>query len=115
VVPAIEAVARYLVLATDTGIYRLQKNQTPGQFPGLGVLLPLLTELHQLPESRSRFLAALLTHPGGLNLRNRMAHGYIGRVGPPIAAVLIHAALSLAAIAPPAVEPEPLTPDGSDE
>jgi hypothetical protein len=44
-----------------------------------------------------------------------MAHGYIGRVGPPIAAVLIHAALSLAAIAPPAVEPEPLTPDGSDE
>lgn len=115
VVPAIEAVARYLVLATDTGIYRLQKNETPGQFPGLGVLLPLLTELYQLPESRSRFLAALLTHPGGLNLRNRMAHGYIGRVGPPIAAVLIHAALSLAAIASPAVEPEPLTPEGSDE
>jgi hypothetical protein len=33
VVPAIEAVARYLVLATDTGIYRLQKNQTRGSSP----------------------------------------------------------------------------------
>jgi hypothetical protein len=115
IVPGIEALARHLVLAAETGIYRLQRNQTPGQFPGLGVLLPLLTELYQLPESRSRFLAALLTHPAGLNLRNRMAHGYIGGVGSPIAAVLIHAALSLAAVAPPDVDTEQMSEDGSDE
>jgi Domain of unknown function (DUF4209) len=115
IVPGIEALARNLVLATDTGIYRLQKNYTPGQFPGLGVLLPLLSELYQLPESRSRFLSALLTHPAGMNLRNRMAHGYIGSVGPPVAAVLIHAALSLAAIAPPALANEPGTEDTSGE
>jgi len=115
IISGIEALARNLVLATDTGIYRLQKSQTPGQFPGLGVLLPLLSELYQLPESCSRFLAALLTHPAGMNLRNRMAHGYIGSVGPPIAAVLVHAALSLAAIVPSAVDAEPLTDDISGE
>jgi hypothetical protein len=111
VVPTIEAVARNLVLATDAGIYRLQRDQTPGQFPGLGVLLPLLAELYRLPESRGRFLSALLIHPAGMNLRNRMAHGYIGAVGSPIAAVLIHAALSLAAITAPAADEPP--PDES--
>lgn len=115
IVPGIEAMVRDLVLATDTGIYRLQKNQTPGQFPGLGVLLPLLSELYQLPESRTRFLSALLTHPAGMNLRNRMAHGYIVSVGPPVAAVLIHSALNLAAIATPALDAEPATDDTSGE
>lgn len=115
IVPGIEALVRHLVLATDTGIYRLQRNQTPGQYPGLGVLLPLLTELYQLSESRSRFLAALLTHPVGLNLRNRMAHGYISGVGSPIAAVLIHAALGIAAIATPDVDADPQTEEQSGQ
>jgi len=46
-----------------------------------------------------------------MNLRNRMAHGYVSHVGPPAAAVLIHAALSLAAVAPPAVVADPATDD----
>ena len=98
IVPGIEMLVRGLVLSTNPGIYRLQKNQTPGQYPGLGALLPLLATLTNITESRSRFLAALLNHPAGMNLRNRMAHGYVAAVGAPIAAVLLHAALNVAAL-----------------
>lgn len=101
VLPRIESVVRGLVLATARGVYRLQREHKPGQYAGLGQLLPILHEEYDLKESQTRFLSALLRHPAGLNLRNQMLHGFIGDPGPGLAATLLHAALSLCVIARP--------------
>ncbi len=106
VLPRVESVVRGLVLATDRGVYRLQREHKPGQYAGLGQLLPIVQEEYGLDESRTRFLAALLRHPAGLNLRNQMLHGFVGDPGPGIAAVLLHAALSLCGIARPPAQDE---------
>jgi hypothetical protein len=37
--PIVEVLARNLLLSVDASIYRLQRNQSPGQYPGLGSLL----------------------------------------------------------------------------
>ncbi len=76
-------------------MYRLQREHKPGQYAGLGQLLPMLHEEYGLDESRTPFLGAALRHPVGLNLRNMMLHGFvIGDFGPGAAAVLLHVALS---------------------
>lgn len=98
VLPRIESTIRGLALASARGVYRLQRDHKPGQYAGLGQLLPILHEEYSLDESRIRFLAALLRHPAGLNLRNMMLHGFIGDPGPGAAATLLHAALSLGTI-----------------
>jgi hypothetical protein len=100
IVPRLETLARALVLSTDRGIYRLQRQHVPGQYAGLGHLLPIVQEEYGLDESRTRFLSALLRHPAGLNLRNQMLHGFVGDLGPGVAAVLLHAALGIATIRP---------------
>lgn len=69
-----------------------------GQYAGL--LLPILREGYELKESRTRFLAALLRHSAGLNLRSMMLQGFVGDPGPGVAATLLHAALSLSAPPP---------------
>lgn len=97
VLPRIESIIRALVLSTARGVYRLQREHKPGQYAGLGQLLPILPEEFGLDESRTRFLDALLRHPAGLNLRNNMLHGFVGDPGPGIAATLLHAALFLCA------------------
>lgn len=109
VLPRIESTVRGLVLASARGVYRLQQDHKPGQYAGLGQLLPILHEEYSLEESRTRFLTALLRHPAGLNLRNRMLHGFVGDPGPGVAAALLHAALSLGTIRSP--EP-PVDPEG---
>lgn len=98
VLPRIESIVRGLVLASDRGVYRLQRDHKPGQYAGLGQLLPILHEEYSLEESRTRFLVAVLRHPAGLNLRNLMLHGFIGDPGPGAAATLLHVALSLGSI-----------------
>jgi hypothetical protein len=99
VLPRIESIVRGLVLASNRGVYRLQREHKPGQYAGLGQLLPILHEEYGLDESRTRFLGATLRHPAGLNLRNMMLHGFvIGDFGPGAAAVLLHVALSLGTI-----------------
>ncbi|HVF04274.1 MAG TPA: hypothetical protein VNA20_05495 [Frankiaceae bacterium] len=95
IVPRIEAIARTLTLGTERGMYRLQHEHVPGQFPPLGTLLPILQEEGVIDEAHLRFLAALLRHPAGLNLRNHMLHGFVGDVGGTVTAVLLHAALYL--------------------
>lgn len=99
-VPRIESLARSLVLTSERGIYRLQREHTPGQYAGLGALLAIVEKEYHLDESRSRFLSVLLRHPAGCNLRNLMLHGFSGDPGPGITAVLIHAALMIATISP---------------
>lgn len=93
--PLIEALLRNATLAADQGIYRLQKKQSPGQYVGLGVLLDLFVASYEVSERDQRFFNALLNHPGGWNVRNLMAHGYIVSAGSALAAVLIYAAMKI--------------------
>lgn len=97
--PLIEALLRNAALAADHGIYRLQKKQSPGQYVGLGVLLDLFVESYDVSERDRRFFNALLNHPGGWNLRNLMAHGYIRSAGSAHAAVLLYAAMKIVVLA----------------
>lgn len=94
VLPQLEALIRDAVIDSGIGVYRLQRDRSPGQFPGLGVLLPILEE-GGLDESVCRFLSVLLTHPAGMNLRNLALHGYMRLLSSGYAAVLLHAALVL--------------------
>lgn len=101
VVPRIESLARTLVRRNQRGVYRLQREHVPGQYAGLGALLPILAEEYGLTESDARFYSVVLRHPAGLNLRNQLAHGFLGDPGPGYAALLLHAALRIATIRPP--------------
>lgn len=97
--PLIEALLRNAALAADQGIYRLQKKQSPGQYVGLGILLDLFVEYYDVSKRDQRFFNALLNHPGGWNVRNLMAHGYILSAGSALAAVLIYAAMKIVLLA----------------
>lgn len=97
--PLIEALLRNATLAADQGIYRLQKKQSPGQYVGVGVLLDLFVTSYDVSEQDQRFFNALLNHPGGWNVRNLMAHGYIHNAGSALAAVLIYAAMKIVLLA----------------
>lgn len=121
VVPRIESLARTIVIATGAGIYRLQRQRTPGQYPGLGVLLDHLKQ-RGLDESWFRFLYTLCANPAGWNLRNEISHGFVHNAGAPIAALLIQALLYLTWLAPAEVvekddsetdDPGAATPDDS--
>lgn len=98
--PQIEALVRELILRTDRGIYKLRTTHKPGQFPGLGAMLPILFDEYEVPESQQRFLTAVLTDPAGLNTRNLVSHGIQDYGDPGTAALLIHTALSIATLSP---------------
>lgn len=100
ILPRLETLVRSLILRSERGIYRLQRQHVPGQYAGLAQLLPILQEEYNLGESHVRFLSALLRHPAGLNLRNQMLHGFVDDPGPGMAAILLHAALGIAIIRP---------------
>ncbi len=98
VVPHIETLARNLLLAVDTGIYRLQREAKPGQYPPLGTLLLLLWQ-RGLDESWYRYLYTLLVSPTGMNLRNEMAHGFlVGGIDLGASALFLHCATFLAGL-----------------
>ncbi len=97
--PLIEALLRNAALAAGQGIYRLQKKQSPGQYVGIGALLDLFVESYDVNERDRRFFNALLNHPGGWNVRNLMAHGYVLRAGSALAAVLIYASMKIVLLA----------------
>ena len=99
--PHVEAVARHLVLKSGRGVFRLQRDHVPGQFPALGALLPITADVYVLGESRRRFYETLLVHPAGLNLRNVALHGHVGNVRSGYAAVVLHALLHLAMLPEP--------------
>ncbi|MER7404066.1 DUF4209 domain-containing protein [Streptomyces sp. NPDC000070] len=95
VAPKIEALARNLVIDLDAGVYRLQRNERPGQYPGLGVLLNVLRE-KGLNESWYRNILTICGNPaGGWNLRNDLAHGFIDHAGSPAAALLLQCVVYL--------------------
>lgn len=114
VLPRIESIARRLVLDSERGVYRLQHEHVPGQYAGLGRLLPIVDDEYGLGEPRLRYLSTLLRHPAGLNLRNLMAHGFVGEPGPGVAAALLHAALLLGSTERPTARSPP-APGGSGD
>lgn len=93
--PLIEATMRGLVVAAEEGVYRLQENQKPGQYPGVGALLDPLARLYDLDEDWKRYMYVAVVHPTGLNLRNYGAHGFMATIHPEIAAVIIHLLMHL--------------------
>jgi hypothetical protein len=81
VAPKIEAAARTLLLVLDEGIYRAQVAKEPGQYPGLYTLIQELEKLG-LDESWAYFLNWLWLGPAGMNVRNEVAHGFVGEIRP---------------------------------
>lgn len=79
--PLIERLARELLLLMDAPIYRLQRQQKPGSYAGLGVLLPLLAERGFDP-SWHRFLRSFAASANGMNFRNEVMHGFVDDIGP---------------------------------
>lgn len=110
VVPRVEALARNLLLGINEGIYRLQRERKPGQYPGLGSLLASLHD-HRLDESWYRYLSTLLVSPTGANLRNELLHGFERDVDFVLSALFLQCAAFLAGLrlfAPdPASDPGP--------
>jgi hypothetical protein len=97
ITPRIEALARNLLLAGDAGIYRIQRQNTPGQYPGLRVLLDELLKRGMDP-SWHRFIFVLCAHVAGMNFRNELSHGFVDDASDGTAAVLLQAAAYLATL-----------------
>ena len=95
VTPHIETLVRDIVLAIPLPIFRVQRPRNPGQYPGVGTLLPAL-RAHGLDESWARFLEGFLTKPMGPNVRNELLHGFLLDPTPTSAALLLISALYLA-------------------
>ena len=91
----IEALTRNLLIQADVGIYRLQRQQSPGQYPGLRFLLDELLK-RGLDASWHRFMLVLCAHVVGFNFRNELSHGFILSVDDGLAALLLQAAAYLA-------------------
>ena len=92
-VPRIEAVIRILARRTGLAVSREAYGEQAGSVATLGTLLHGMDG--RMDPSWLRYLIHLLVEPGGLNLRNRIAHGLIDKAGPFEAAALIHAACFL--------------------
>ncbi|MFF9779526.1 DUF4209 domain-containing protein [Streptomyces sp. NPDC013978] len=117
IAPKIEAMARNLVLSLDAGVYRLQRQEKPGQYPGLASLLATLRE-RGLDESWYRNILTICGNPaGGWNLRNELAHGFIDNSGSPGAAILFQCVMYLWTLGPKqeSEDTESDVPHSSDE
>ena len=95
VTPKVEALARSIALACGLPLYRTQREKSPGQYPGLGALLPEMQKAG-LNESWYRFLHTYLASVAGANIRNELLHGFVDEIGEPASAVILTAALYLA-------------------
>jgi hypothetical protein len=87
-VPRIEAIIRTLARDLGLPIIREPVGTTPGGVIQLGNLLSSLNS--RMDESWRRYLYNVLANPIGINLRNRICHGLIPKVGKEDAALLIH-------------------------
>jgi hypothetical protein len=92
--PQVERIVREAVLAVDEPAYRLQRGNTPGQYAGLGALLPVLLKAG-VSESWIRFIQTVLCAPIGMNYRNELLHGFVDDVYSGNAALILLAGLYL--------------------
>src|SRR5207249_3257474 len=77
-------------------LYRLQRQTTPGQYPGLGALLGMLEAERHLDDTWFRYLHTVLTNPAGWNIRNEMSHGFLEGIDARHSALLLNCAARLA-------------------
>jgi hypothetical protein len=107
-VPRLERVFRELARRVGVPVYREPSGDKPGGVAGLGTVLQDLKGAFK-DKGRHAYLAALLTDPLGLNLRNLISHGLIGRVGRHNAALLLQVACLLPSLelGEPDEPPEP--------
>ena len=89
-----ERLVREAVLAVNEPAYRLQRGQKPGQYAGLGALLPILQNAG-VDESWVRFLQTALAATPGFNFRNDLLHGFVDQMRSGHAALVLLAALYL--------------------
>lgn len=94
IVPRIEALARNLLVSGDAGIYQVQREKSPGQYPPLRFLLNELLK-RGLDPSWHRYLHVLCTHVAGYNFRNELSHGFVDNVSDGMAAMLLQIATYL--------------------
>lgn len=94
ITPRLESLVRALVLAIPLPVYRTQRAATPGQYPGIGRLIPELQQAG-LDESWSRFLQGFLAKPMGSNYRNELLHGFDDDPSAAAATLLVVSALYL--------------------
>jgi hypothetical protein len=106
ITPQIEALARHLLIQADVGIYRLQRQQSPGRYPGLRFLLDELSK-RGLDASSHRFIFVLCVSVAGFNFRNELSHGFVFGVDEGLAALLLQVAAYLASLkTTPSMAPE---------
>lgn len=92
--PKIEALVRDLVLFFQLPVYRIQRQERPGQYPGLRALMPELVKIG-FDESWARYVTTLFCSPEGVNMRNEAMHGFTVDFGAESAALVLTAALYL--------------------
>lgn len=93
-VPRIEQVIRGLARRVGIPVYREPRGPEPGGVETLGTLLRAIGPAFA-DAGLHAYLMVLLTDPLGLNLRNKIAHGLVGKVQKPATALLLQAACVL--------------------
>ncbi|WIE62262.1 hypothetical protein DEI97_003705 [Curtobacterium sp. MCLR17_032] len=73
-IPFIEASSRELLVLMDEPLYRMERGASPGRFPAMDFYVDKLEKLGLDGDWVVALRSALLS--GGLNLRNRLAHGF---------------------------------------
>lgn len=108
-IPLVERQCRALLLKVDQPIYRVQRERSPGTYPGLGAMLPVLAD-RGLDESWHRFLRTFLVAPNGWNYRNEALHGFVESIGE-VEATLVLVAIAYLMLIEPAAGPATDSPE----
>jgi hypothetical protein len=96
-VPRIEQVIRGLARRVGVPVYREPIGNEPGGVETLGALLRAIGPVFANAGLHA-YLVVLLVDPLGLNLRNRIAHGLVGKVQKPATALLMQVACALSGL-----------------
>jgi hypothetical protein len=94
--PKVEGLVRCIVVQCNMPVYVSQRRNKPGQYLGLGALLPVLASLG-IDESWFRFLHTFFASVAGFNERNELLHGFIDDAGQVVSSLIILAVIYLSA------------------
>ncbi len=112
-VPRIEQVIRGLARRVGVPVYREPIGNEPGGVETLGTLLRAITPVFANGGLHAYFVV-LLVDPLGLNFRNRIAHGLVGKVQKPATALLLQVACVLSGLQMGTPDEQAKPPPGSE-
>jgi hypothetical protein len=112
-VPRIEQVIRGLARRLGVPVYREPRGNEPGGVETLGTLLRAIGPAFA-DQGLHAYLVVLLIDPLGLNFRNKIAHGLVGKVQRSAAALLLQVACVLSAFQLGAPDDESSPPPGAE-